>query len=51
MSDWGWRVPLLVGCAIIPFLFLIRRSLAETEEFLARKHRPSISEIGQSLVR
>ena len=28
MDEWGWRVPLLVGCLIIPFVFLIRRSLA-----------------------
>ena len=26
---------------IVPFLFYIRRSLEETQEFLARKHRPS----------
>ena len=26
---------------LIPFLFLLRRSLAETDEFMARKHRPS----------
>ena len=50
MSDWGWRVPLWAGCLIIPFLFLIRRSLAETEVFLAQKQRPSISEIMNSLV-
>src|SRR5499425_1206770 len=31
MTDFGWRIPLLVGCAIIPFLFLLRRSLAETD--------------------
>src|SRR5258708_4443834 len=31
MDAWGWRVPLLVGCLIIPFLFWIRSSLAETE--------------------
>jgi metabolite-proton symporter len=49
MADWGWRVPLWVGCLIIPFLFLIRRSLAETEVFKARKHHPSIAEIMQSL--
>ena len=49
MSSWGWRVPLWVGCLIIPFLFVIRRSLAETEVFLARKHHPSISEIMRSL--
>jgi Na+/melibiose symporter-like transporter len=49
MQQWGWRVPLLLGCLIIPFLFRLRRSLAETDEFLARKHRPGISEILQSL--
>jgi metabolite-proton symporter len=49
MSEWGWRVPLLVGCLIIPFLFMIRRSLAETEVFLARKRHPSIPEILHSL--
>src|SRR2546421_12453310 len=31
MTAWGWRIPLLVGCMILPFLFLIRRSLQETE--------------------
>jgi MFS family permease len=45
MSQWGWRIPLLAGCAIIPFLFLLRRSLVETPEFLARKHHPGAREI------
>ena len=40
MSAWGWRVPFLIGCLIVPFLFLIRRSLQETEAFAQRKHRP-----------
>jgi len=48
-SDWGWRIPLIAGCAIIPFLFLIRRSLAETDEFLARKRRVGTREIMTSL--
>jgi MFS family permease len=48
MTEWGWRIPLYVGCLIIPFLFIIRRSLAETDEFLARKHRPSLREIMSS---
>jgi metabolite-proton symporter len=48
-DEWGWRIPMLIGCAIIPFLFVIRRSLAETGEFLARKRRPSTSEIFRSL--
>src|SRR5580704_9380443 len=49
MMLWGWRVPLLLGCALIPFLFRLRGSLQETDEFAARKHKPSISEILQSL--
>jgi MFS family permease len=49
MTAWGWRVPLLLGCVIIPFLFTLRRSLQETDEFKARQHRPSISEILSSL--
>ncbi len=49
MSTWGWRIPLWVGCLIIPFLFLLRRSLAETEEFAARTHYPAASEVLRSL--
>jgi MFS family permease len=49
MTVWGWRVPLLLGCVIIPFLFRLRRSLQETETFAARKHRLTTSEILRSL--
>jgi len=49
MSHWGWRVPLLVGCLIIPALFVLRRSLKETGEFLARKVHPSMGEVLRSL--
>jgi MFS family permease len=49
MTLWGWRVPLLLGCVIVPFLFRLRRSLQETDEFVARKHRPTTSEILRSL--
>jgi metabolite-proton symporter len=49
MLSWGWRVPLLIGCAIIPFLFWLRRSLQETDEFIARKSRPGIAQILGSL--
>jgi MFS family permease len=47
---WGWRAPLLIGCLLIPFLFWVRSSLLETEAFLARKHRPSIREIWQTML-
>jgi metabolite-proton symporter len=50
MNAWGWRIPLLVGCLIIPVLFVIRRSLEETQEFLLRKHRPAVREILRSLM-
>ena len=50
MGAWGWRVPFLIGCLIVPFLFLIRRSLQETEEFAKRKHRPSMGEIMKSML-
>src|SRR5215471_21088555 len=49
MSRWGWRVPLLVGCAIIPFLFRLRSSLQETDEFLSRRRHPTTSEVLRSL--
>jgi MFS family permease len=45
MEEWGWRVPLFAGLAIIPVLFVLRRSLEETGEFLARKVRPSTAEV------
>ena len=40
MAGWGWRVPLLLGSIMIPFVVMMRRSLQETDEFLARKHHP-----------
>ena len=49
MAHWGWRLPLLVGCLIIPLLFVLRGSLKETGEFLARKVRPGTGEILRSL--
>lgn len=50
VSAWGWRIPFVVGCLIVPFLFIIRRSLRETEEFEKRKHRPDMAEVFRSMV-
>jgi MFS transporter, MHS family, citrate/tricarballylate:H+ symporter len=41
MFEWGWRIPFLIGCLIIPLLFILRRSLQETEEFEQRRHAAS----------
>jgi MFS family permease len=49
MALWGWRIPLLIGCVILPFLFRLRRSLQETGEFTARKNRPNLKQILRSL--
>ena len=45
LAQWGWRVPFAVGCMIIPVIFLLRRSLQETEEFAAREHRPTMKQV------
>jgi len=50
IDDWGWRIPFFVGCMIVPFVFFIRRSLQETEEFLARKHHPTVGQIYRSIL-
>src|SRR3984893_10330669 len=50
IAAWGWRIPFFIGCMIVPFIFVIRRSLRETEEFLARKHRPDAREIFRSMI-
>lgn len=50
VSQWGWRIPFFVGCLIVPFLFLLRRSLQETEAFLARRHHPTIAVIYRSML-
>ena len=50
MGAWGWRVPLLIGSMLIPFLLMLRRTLTETEEFAARKHRPSPGEIWRTVL-
>ncbi len=50
IADWGWRIPFFIGSLIVPFIFIIRRSLQETEAFLARKHHPTLSEIFASII-
>ncbi|UVO54579.1 MFS transporter [Sphingomonas sp. SUN039] len=45
MQNWGWRVPFLVGCAIIPLLLFMRSKLQETPEFEALPHQPTFGEV------
>src|SRR5262249_29658988 len=54
MFTWGWRIPFLIGCLIIPLLFVLRSSLQETAEFGKRRagaNYPNPSEILRQLVK
>ena len=48
-AGWGWRIPFFIGCAIVPFLYWIRRSLEETKAFAARKVHPTFAQIYETL--
>ena len=50
VGDWGWRVPFFIGCMIVPVLFMLRRSLQETDAFLQRTHRPGTRAIFRSML-
>src|ERR1700724_2326508 len=47
----GWRIPVVVGGLIIPFSFMIRRTLQKTEEFAPRKHHGTPSEICSAMLK
>ena len=49
MLQWGWRIPFFIGCLILPLLLWLRRSLTETDAFLAQKEHPKIGQILASL--
>ncbi len=50
VNAWAWRIPFFVGCLIVPFIYLVRRSLQETEAFASRARHPDTSEIFASMV-
>ena len=45
IMEWGWRIPFFIGCLIIPLIFVLRRTLEETPEFLAMKKHPTANEV------
>jgi metabolite-proton symporter len=45
LEAWGWRIPLLIGCMIIPLVFILRRSLQETDVFARQTHHPKGREV------
>jgi MFS family permease len=50
LQAWGWRIPLIIGCLIIPFIYMIRRTLQETTEFAARTDHPTPAQVYASVL-
>jgi MFS family permease len=49
IQAWGWRIPFIIGCALIPLLIIARSRLEETEVFKARSERLSLGEAVRSV--
>lgn len=48
ISAWGWRIPFVIGALLAVVTFIMRRNLAETDEFrLAQRHDGSLSALLQ----
>ncbi|HBV39299.1 MAG TPA: citrate-proton symporter, partial [Erwinia sp.] len=50
IRDWGWRLPFLFGCLIVPFIFILRRKLEETQAFHARRAHLAIGQVFTTLL-
>lgn len=51
MESWGWRIPFIIGCLIIPLLFIIRKHMVESPEFNAgSSQHHSIAVIGKNIL-
>ncbi len=51
IREWGWRIPFLFGCLIVPFIFFfLRRKLEETEEFRTRRHTLAMRQVFTTLL-
>ena len=49
LDSWGWRVPFVVGCLLIPFLIVLRRLLEETEVFRKQVEPPTLRHVFRSM--
>jgi MFS family permease len=45
MAAFGWRIPMLIGCGIIPLIFWLRSSLTETDAFHKIDHARGTGEV------
>ncbi len=51
ISLWGWRLPLIIGCLIIPLIFWLRSSLHETEAFQRQTERYTAPQLLAALLK
>lgn len=49
LAAWGWRLPLGLGCLLVPLLFVLRRHLRESDAFEKRAAPDSIATIARHL--
>jgi MFS transporter, MHS family, citrate/tricarballylate:H+ symporter len=49
LAAWGWRVPLALGCLLVPLLFVLRRHLKESGDFAGRKPPADLAAIVRDL--
>lgn len=45
MNAWGWRIPFILGCFLVPFLLFVRTRLTESPAFLAQTARPTLRDV------
>jgi len=50
LSEWGWRIPFIVGCGVVPIIFVMRKRLVESDQFIAQTHRRGMKEILSTLM-
>lgn len=51
MESFGWRIPFIFGCLILPILFIQRSKLEESKEFDSKKVHPSFKAIISSAIK
>jgi MFS family permease len=45
LDSWGWRLPFVIGCLLIPLLVMLRRQLEETDVFRAQAEPPTFRQV------
>jgi MHS family citrate/tricarballylate:H+ symporter-like MFS transporter len=45
MAAWGWRIPAIMGCGLIPIVFIMRKNLLESEVFSEQMRHPTMREV------